>query len=79
MTSSKTKFGQGTFIVGTDMLPGTYRSGGSGKSCYWTRLRGFTGLLSAIIANHFGNQGIVTIRSTDKGFQSHRCGSWTKI
>ncbi len=72
-----TSFGQGTFIVGTDMVPGTYRS--QGGSCYWARLSAFTGAFSAIIANHYGSRGLVTIKSTDKGFHSQGCGSWTKV
>ena len=75
--SSLTKFGQGTLIVKTDIAPGTYRSS-RGGSCYWARLSAFTGVLSAIIANHYGSKGLVTIRSSDKGFQSQGCGSWTK-
>jgi hypothetical protein len=80
VTASYTKFGQGTFIVGTDMTPGTYRST-KGDGCYWARLRGFGGTLSEIIANDFrnGGQAIVTIRSSDKGFTSSRCGTWNKI
>ena len=80
VTSSMTSFGQGTFIVGTDMRPGTYRSS-RGADCYWERLRGFTGDFGQIIANDFRESGraIVTIKSTDKGFSSSRCGTWTKI
>ena len=80
VTASMTSFGQGTFIVGTDMRPGTYRSS-RGADCYWERLRGFTGDFGQIIANDFRESGraIVTIKSTDKGFSSSRCGTWTKI
>ncbi len=79
VTSSMTQFGQGTFIVNTDMKPGTYRSS-KGDGCYWARLSGFTGTLSNIIANDFRLSGraLVTIRSTDKGFQSSGCGTWTR-
>ncbi len=79
VTSSMTQFGQGTFIVNTDMKPGTYRSS-KGDGCYWARLSGFTGTLSKIIANDFRSSGtaLVTIRSTDKGFQSSSCGTWTR-
>ncbi len=77
VTASTTKFGQGTFIVGTDMVPGTYRSS-KGADCYWARLRNFSGLISGIIANNFGGTAVVTIHSSDKGFQSSRCGNWTK-
>ena len=78
ITKSKTRFGQGTFIVGVDVAPGTYRARGAG--CYWARLKGFNGELSAIIAN--GNASgsvIVTIAPGDRGFTSSRCGTWTRI
>lgn len=80
VTNSMTSFGQGTFIVGTDMVPGTYRSS-KGDGCYWARLRGFAGTLNEIIANDFRSSGraLVTIKGTDKGFQSSRCGTWTKV
>jgi hypothetical protein len=79
VTASTTRFGQGTLIVNTDITPGTYRSS-KGGSCYWARLRNFSGVTSSgVIANHFGSAGLVTIRSSDKGFQSSRCGTWTKI
>lgn len=78
VTSSMTSFGQGTFIVATDMVPGTYHSS-RGANCYWERLSAFTGVLSAIIANHFGGRAYVTIRSTDRGFHSQNCGTWTKV
>jgi hypothetical protein len=71
-------FASGTFIVRTDIAPGTYRARGSG--CYWARLRAFTGELGAIIAN--GNprgQAIVTIKASDRGFTSTRCGTWTRF
>jgi hypothetical protein len=73
------QFGQGTFIVNTDIKPGTYRSS-TGDGCYWARLSGFSGTLSNIIANDFRLSGraLVTIRSTDKGFQSSGCGTWTR-
>ncbi len=77
VTSSMTSFGQGTFIVGVDIKPGLYKSS-KGPSCYWARLKNFTGTLSAIIANNFGGKAVVRIRATDKGFQSQSCGTWTK-
>ncbi len=78
ITKSKTSFGPGTYIVNTDMKPGTYRAAG-GKSCYWARLSGFGGSTSEVIANGLptGNV-IVTIAATNKGFESSGCGSFTK-
>jgi hypothetical protein len=78
LTKSKTRFGQGTYIVGTDMVPGTYRSRG-GTYCYWARLRAFTGTGSAIIANdNPSGSAIVTIKRSDKGFTSNGCGIWRR-
>jgi hypothetical protein len=70
----------GTYIVGTDISPGKWKSSGGGDSCYWARLSAFTGTLGAIIANHLGGGGatIVTIRSTDKGFSTEGCGTWNR-
>jgi len=78
VTTSMTKFGQGTFIVGTDMVPGLYKSS-LGANCYWARLSNFSGQLSGIIANNFGGKAIVRIKSSDKGFYSQSCGTWTKV
>ena len=80
VTTSTTSFGQGTFIVGTDMDPGTYQSS-KGKSCYWERLSGFSGEFDDIIANDFlsGGRAIVTIEPGDVGFHSSRCGTWKRI
>jgi hypothetical protein len=70
VTDSRTRFGEGTFIVGTDLRPGTYRATG-GDFCYWARLRDFRGQLGSIIANGLSEgRAIVTIRSTDRGFES---------
>jgi hypothetical protein len=79
ITASKTSFGAGAYIVGTDMIPGTYRNSG-GANCYYERLRGFNGGLNAIIANgNTSNPTIVAIAPTDAGFQSNGCGTWTKL
>ena len=79
ITSSKTSFGDGTYIVGTDIDPGTYRNSGS-AGCYYVRLSGFTHDFSNIIANQNTDaQAVVTIAPTDARFQSKRCGTWTNI
>jgi hypothetical protein len=78
ITKSKTSFGDGTYIVGTDIEPGTYKSSGQ-SGCYYARLSGFGGSLDDILANQNTNTAaIVTIAATDKGFKSNHCGTWTK-
>jgi hypothetical protein len=69
--------GDGTYIVGVDIAAGTWRSDNAG-SCYWARLSAFGGGVNTIIANNNG-VSVVTIRPGDKGFESSRCGTWTRI
>jgi hypothetical protein len=72
-------FGDGTFMVNTDIAPGTWRSSGSGD-CYWERLKGFSGEMDDIIANdNVSEPTVVTISPGDAGFSSVRCDTWTKI
>lgn len=79
ITSSQTSFGDGIFIVGTDMQPGTYRSTGS-TGCYYARVSGFSGTNGQILANdNTDTSAVVTILASDKGFVSSNCGTWTKI
>lgn len=78
ITKSKTSFGDGIYIVGTDITAGTYKNKGS-EGCYYARLKGFGGTVSNIIANNnVDAAAIVTISKSDKGFQSSGCGTWTK-
>lgn len=79
ITTSKTAFDDGMFLVGTDIAPGTYKNTAS-QSCYYARLHGFSNSTDDIIANNLTNNvAIVTIYASDKGFESHNCGTWTKI
>jgi hypothetical protein len=77
VTASKTTFGDGVWIVGVDISPGTYERTGGGD-CYWERLSGFSGTFGDIIANSFAGATIVTIARTDRGFKSEHCGTWTR-
>jgi hypothetical protein len=72
----------GVYIVGTDMVAGTWRSdGGGGFGCYAARLSGFGGTLDEIISNDISSEGglIVNIAATDRGFETTGCGTWTKV
>ena len=79
-SSPNADFGPGTYIVGTDIAPGTWGSSG-GDLCYWERLRGFGGgTISDIIANDLSpTRAIVTISPGDTGFSSTGCGLWSKL
>lgn len=79
ITTSMTTFPDGMYLVGVDIKPGSYKSSGN-QGCYYARLSNFTGSLYSIIANNnTDNPAIVTISASDKGFQSTRCGTWTRI
>ena len=73
-------FDNGTYIVGIDIRPGTYRTTG-GSHCYWERLSGFSGDADDLLANDIleNRPGVVTVKETDKGFSSQDCDGWTLI
>ncbi len=71
--------GDGTYQVGVDVKPGTYISQKpSSGNCYWARLSGTDGLGGIIANNNSSGQSVVTIRKTDKYFESSGCSDWTK-
>ncbi|KKK71346.1 hypothetical protein LCGC14_2914800, partial [marine sediment metagenome] len=73
-----TSFEDGTFIIGEDIVAGTYVTSGS-SFCYWERLSGFSGDLDDIIANGATEiRQIVAIDPSDSGFTSNDCGMWTQ-
>jgi hypothetical protein len=75
-------FGEGRFVVGTDIAPGTY--GTTGKAghydCYWERLKDTSGTSESIIANNLApGPATVTIDKTDGAFQTRWCRPWTRV
>lgn len=71
--------GDGTWTVGADIEPGTYRAAAAvGSTCYWGIYRsGSNG--SDIIENDIpgGGRPVVTL-SAGQDFNSTRCGRWEK-
>ena len=77
-TGPVSSFDDGTYVVGADIVAGTYKTAPSGE-CYWARIRG-TSDESDIIANHLASgPTTVTISSSDGAFVSRSCGQWTKV
>lgn len=78
VTASPTApFGDGAYIVNVDIAPGIWQSAG-GKTCYWSRLAGFSGELADILLNDLPDgHAVVTIAPTDVGFETSGCGEWT--
>lgn len=72
------KIDSGTHTVGQDMEPRTYRTKPGAKDCYWSR----TNSGGNIIANDmvgFAPAGVAVTVYPGEGFESERCGVWTKI
>lgn len=64
----------GTFVVGKDIAPGTYRSDGprDGNACYWRRMSGGKILDSAMTKK----PQVVLIEPGDTAFRTDRCAPW---
>ncbi|MGH3628182.1 MAG: hypothetical protein ACRDRL_12195 [Sciscionella sp.] len=68
----------GTFVVGTDVKPGTYHTAGS-ADCYWEREKDTSGNFNSIIANNISaGPQTVTIAPSDGAFKTEGCGTWTR-
>lgn len=81
-TNLATTFGEGKFLVGTDIAPGSYQTTGpSGRlDCYWERLKNTSDATDSIIANDLGpGPALVTIDKSDAAFQTRWCNTWTKV
>jgi hypothetical protein len=68
----------GTYAVGTDIVPGTYSSGGPVEhgTCYWKRIGNPDG---ALLDNAMTKKPqVVQIEPTDKAFKTNGCQSWQK-
>lgn len=69
--------GDGTYAVGADIVPGTYRSEGpiEGSACYWKRVRG-----EELVDNAMSKKvQIVKIEADDTSFKTSDCQTWHKI
>ncbi|MFF4650889.1 hypothetical protein [Streptomyces sp. NPDC001380] len=76
--------GDGQYLAGEDIQPGTYKTAGpgdgsSGFGCYWARLKNTSGELGAIIANdNITGQSRVTVRKGEY-FETKGCRAWEKV
>lgn len=77
--------GDGIFIVGTDIEPGTYRTTGpaggeSWQMCYSARLSGLSGELDDIITNDISKgPKTVQVASSDEAFDTSGCSAWELV
>lgn len=67
--------GDGVYLVGKDIRPGTYRSAG-GENCYWARHN----KANAILDNHLGaGPTVVVVRSSDFSLEVAHCAEFRRI
>lgn len=76
--------GDGVWLVGSDVQPGTYRSAGAvdGDYCMWSRHSSTSGgVIENIIASDgsFAGQMVVTIEPGDKLFRTKGCEPFQKL
>lgn len=67
----------GTYAVGVDIVPGTYRSDGprEGNACYWRRSEGDKIIDSAMTKK----AQVVLIEPSDTTFKTNRCQPWRAV
>jgi hypothetical protein len=71
-------FGDGDWVVGTDVGPGVWRAPG-GSDCHWARVSDFSGDAASIKATDDGTTNpVVVLDALDRGFVTSDCGLWRK-
>jgi hypothetical protein len=76
--------GDGTWLVGEQIAPGTYRTagpaGGNRPSCYYARLSGTSGLRTDVIldARPVGRT-VITIQGNDVAFENRGCLPFERV
>lgn len=78
-----TSFDDGEWLVGTDLVAGTYATTvpASSTGCTWERKDAADGTASSVLESGVGKAGdrlVVDIRTTDKVFHARGCGLWQR-
>ncbi|MCQ9131578.1 hypothetical protein KMS84_12305 [Streptomyces sp. IBSBF 2807] len=73
--------GEGEYLVGEDIKPGTYRTAGPEDElgCYWERAKDASGEFGSIISNNnLQGPGRVTLGKGEY-FKTNRCQEWKRV
>ncbi len=72
----------GTYRVGVDIEPGTYRTAGKSAEgatdCYWARLSSLNEV-DILASNITTAPQMVLIEAGDRAFLTHSCQTWVKV
>ncbi|OIK01491.1 hypothetical protein [Streptomyces colonosanans] len=74
--------GDGSYVVGKDIQPGTYRTADNSDSdgCYWERAKDASGEFDSILANdNVTGTSYVTVKASDKVFKTNGCKDWQTV
>jgi hypothetical protein len=73
--------GDGTFLVGKDIAPGTYRAAAATSgNCYWERERDLNDNLNSIIANdNTAGPVVLQVLSSDYAVKTTGCETFSRI
>ncbi|MGH3022573.1 MAG: hypothetical protein ACRDNI_02855 [Gaiellaceae bacterium] len=72
---ARSTFGNGVYLVGTDVPPGSYVARRAGSSCYWERASRNG---EDIILNHFGGGQARATLNAGELFSTDGCGTWRR-
>ncbi|WP_198318400.1 PASTA domain-containing protein [Arthrobacter sp. YN] len=72
------KVSDGAKIVGQTMEPGIWKTKPGAKDCYWSRTTGGGDIIDNNFVG-FAPDGVTVTVYAGEGFESSRCGTWTKI
>ena len=90
-TGVRTSFGDGVWLVGEQIAPGTYRASAPSSGCYWARVAEVSdaAMLNARSAAATGagawsggmtpDVEIAWIRGADSAFETVGCGTWRRL
>ena len=88
---ARTSFGDGAWLVGPEVEPGTYRTDGPSSRCYWSRLAEFSNVKAFIDRSDAASGSdlgpevgadqviVVRIREGDAAFETIGCGTWRRV
>lgn len=72
---------EGTWSVGEDFPAGTYQAKGAPGNCYYAVYKSSTdtSTLDGIVTNHIGGGNLKVVLKAGQGFETKRCGVWSKV
>ena len=88
---ARTSFGDGAWLVGPEIVAGTYRTDGPSSGCYWARLAEFSNVKTFLDRSDAASDAdrgpeigadeviVVEVRKSDVAFETRGCGTWRRV